>query len=459
MKKTLVLILCFALICTLGLAACGQSSSSSTTEAQKPAENAAPAPAAPATTTENAAPVASEEPVMLNMMTHVNYEGIGAIIEAFEEKYPNIKVNWEIGQQVDTGIYTAVLAEKDCPDIVMLGSGATRIAPLAEAGLIENLDPYYESRGWAQHINQDIIDSLKIANGSAYEVSCGMDVFTIKYYKSDFEALGLQPPETYDEFIALMQALKDAGNVPMELGVADGVMGGHIASAMWNAIFGREGVGDMLFGDTDYTSEKSLLAISEIKKMYDNGFINKNCTEITYAEAASVFAAHGASCVLCLQGYLDQFVADGLDLNDIGSFVIPSFDADRDSTPIAGLAQCWVLPTNATNKEAALTWLDFVTSDDYIDACIKYEDRGTWNLGIGAVTPSDPSILDGIGHPLVRAAYQSLADGFGYNCSPYFPGNVKTVCFESMQNLFAGVYSPEDVVNALQAAKDEYLAG
>lgn len=457
MKKALALVLCIVLVLSL-FVGCAK------TETETPKEEAPKAETPKEETSKEETPAesseeTSEETVTLNMMTHVNYEGIGAIIEAFEKKYPNIKVNWEIGQHVDTGIYTAVLAEKDCPDIVMLGSGATRIAPLAEAGLIENLDPYYEERGWADHINPDIISSLKIANGSAYEVSCGMDVFTVKYYKDDFKALGLSEPKTYDEFIDLLQKLKDAGNVPMELGVADGVMGGHLISSMWNAIMGKEEVGNMLFNDVDYTCDDSLLAVSEIKKLYDNGYINSNCTEITYAEAASVFAAHGASTVICLQGFLDQFVADGLDLNNIGSFVIPSFDADRKSTPIAGLGQCWVLPTNATNKDAALKFLDFVTSDDYIRACIDYEDRGTWTLGIGAVTPTDASILDGIDHPLVKAAYQSLEDGFGYNCSPYFPGNVKSVCFEAMQNLFAGVYSAEDVVNACQAAKDEYLAG
>lgn len=400
--------------------------------------------------------VAAEEVITLDIVTHVQYDFLEKLWPYFEAKYPNIKINAQPGQGVDTGVYTALLASEDCPDMVMLGTGASRIPPLYDAGLIEDLTGYYEERGWSERVSPTTLDSLKrIDNGRLLEVSNGMDVFTFKYFISDFEELDLTTPTTYAEFKDILKVLKENGKVPLMTGAMSTTSLGHLYSTFLQSICGYEMVTDLIYGDKAWTDPEPLLAAQEFNSLMQDGYLNANCVALTYPEAAALFASGGASMLLSLQGYLDKYVDDGLDMSNIGSFSLPAYDESQPTMPAAGFAQCWVLPTNAKDKEAALTFLDWVLSDDYTMALNELADIGGWDPGIGASVPSDPSVLASIDHPLVREALAALSTGTGYNLSPYLAGNVKTVMFEELQNMLMGLTTPEELVQKMQDAKLE----
>ena len=394
---------------------------------------------------------------VLNVAAHLQYDFLPEALDAFKQAHPEYsEVNLTVGQHIDSGVYAAMLQADDCPDLLLVGSGASRIMPLAEAGLIMDLTDIYMERGWDKRVLQSTMDTLKLtSNDHIYEVSMGMDVFTFKYFKSEFEELGLNVPTTYEEYLTLLQALKDAGRTPVGVGVMDNVMGGHMVSAFWQAFCGSDYVRDMMYNDVAFNDAASVKAVEELRNFVDQGFINKNCMGLKLIEATAAFSTKQMSSFLCSQAFLDQFAQEGLDINDIGSFVIPSVDPSKPSLPIAGLAQCWVVPSNSKNVEGALAFLDYFLSDEYVKVAIELEDKGSWNTGIAACIVTDKSILDTIHHPIVKDAYRLLEEGYGFNCSPYLTGNLKTIYFESMQNVFAGVYTPQQAMDEMQRAKEE----
>jgi raffinose/stachyose/melibiose transport system substrate-binding protein len=398
----------------------------------------------------------SEEPVeevTLDIMLHLAVSYMDDLVADFESKNPGIKVNYKTGQHVDKGIYSTVLQAEDVPDICLLGSGAGRIMPLANAGLLEDLTDAYEERGWVDTVVPSILETLKkTSGGKVYEVSNGMDVFTILYHKDIFKELGLTPPDTYDGFVDMLKTIKDSGQLPLVVGVKDGVMGGHMISSFWQAFCGRDFVTGLLFGDESFADPKSIEAAEALNELVEKGYINNDCTALNYTEASAIFAAKNAACFLTFQSYLDQFVEDGsVDLEKVGSMVIPSSDPSRPSIPIAGLSQCWVMASNSKNREAAYKWLDYIESEDYVG---KLAEIGGWFCGIGNIKIDDVDALN-IEHPIVKAAFEILQEGgAGYNCSPYLVGNLKSVYFESMQNMFGGSMTPEEAMQNMQNAKE-----
>ena len=85
----------------------------------------------------------AEEPVSeIQVLTYDN-DFFDDVIADFESKNPDIKVIRKLGQGIDTGATVAMLSSDDAPDVLLVNSGPGRVLPLAQAGLLEDLTPYY----------------------------------------------------------------------------------------------------------------------------------------------------------------------------------------------------------------------------------------------------------------------------------------------------------------------------
>ena len=89
---------------------------------------------------------APEENKHLEIMTYDD-DFWQRFVDDFCEKNPGYTVERKLSQAVDTGAIQATLSADDAPDILMVNSGPGRVLPLAQAGMLEDLTPYYEERG------------------------------------------------------------------------------------------------------------------------------------------------------------------------------------------------------------------------------------------------------------------------------------------------------------------------
>src|SRR5690606_22978599 len=82
---------------------------------------------------------------------------------------------------------------------------------LVSSGRVKELSEFYaENADWAKDIMPAQIDGFKVGDG-VYGVPMTIDGKAFFYNKAIFEKHGLQPPNTTDEFIALMDQLKALG--------------------------------------------------------------------------------------------------------------------------------------------------------------------------------------------------------------------------------------------------------
>ncbi len=246
MKKTLfVLLLVLAMI---ALVACGaQEAAQDAVEdtaalEETVAEEAAPESGeAEAEVAEEAAPEASEEeaapaeePVVLTVVTHET-EVLDAafwneVIDAvLAEMDANIEVEWS--STADRDAYAKQLAATDqFPDIPW----AVTVADFAEAGLLMPYDQDYLDENF-------ILPNASKINGEAWAPPVGAQLIPLVFYNmAIFEEVGIEVPTTWDEFLAVSQALVDAGYVPMQM----------CAAEPWCASFPGVGlVSQNVFGD------------------------------------------------------------------------------------------------------------------------------------------------------------------------------------------------------------------
>ncbi len=222
MKRRMLAGLLVSAMTMTTLAGCGGGSQDSGTTAA-PAETTAAATTAAAGGSETTAAETSAEAggeSIVSAPTELTYifadgdEGAKAamneIVNRFNEAYPDITVTIEPG---NGGAYSEFLKTKDSvgefPDIMEMRDTAMYV----RAGKLEPL---------SEEIQSLFLNTMKF-DGKVYAVPLGGENTNgIIYNKKYFDENGFTEPATYDEFIALCQAIKDKGDMaPLVVGGQD----------------------------------------------------------------------------------------------------------------------------------------------------------------------------------------------------------------------------------------------
>jgi len=120
-------------------------------------------------------------------------------IPAFEARYPDIKVELQLG---NWGVETVSVryAGGAAPDVIQLGSGIA-----SYEGMLLNLNPFTE--GWRRDLNDfppGAIEAVTV-NGEIQAIPFALTTRTLTYRKDFFSQSGLdpeRPPTTWDELVA-----------------------------------------------------------------------------------------------------------------------------------------------------------------------------------------------------------------------------------------------------------------
>jgi alpha-glucoside transport system substrate-binding protein len=143
-------------------------------------------------------------------------ENFQAVIDSFNELYPNVTVNYTSGGDNLAPLLSTAVQGGNPPDI----------ACIAQPGLMAD----FVSQGALQSIDDlrpEIVDNFGEAvadvgaiDGTQYAILWkGSNKATIWYNVADFEEAGVEPPETWDELNEVASTLKAAGITPYSVGV------------------------------------------------------------------------------------------------------------------------------------------------------------------------------------------------------------------------------------------------
>ncbi|MET0885751.1 MAG: extracellular solute-binding protein, partial [Mycetocola sp.] len=140
------------------------------------------------------------------------------IIKDFEAENPDIKVVQNQVADADTAIRTR-LVKNDVPDVITL-NGNGGLGQLMRAGVFHDFtgDPLLDRINPAV---QDILADIGFAAGEVNALGYVNNADGVIYNREIFEEQGLEPPETWDEFIAVCDQLEAAGIPPFFGTLAD----------------------------------------------------------------------------------------------------------------------------------------------------------------------------------------------------------------------------------------------
>src|SRR5215210_1118321 len=208
-----------------------------------------------------------------------------AIADAYTADHPNVTIKITVLENEAFKTKLSTTAAGDYPDLFQSWGGGI-MADQADAGLLKDITT--DIADWKDTINPGAM-SIYAYNGKQYGVPWDMGMIGFWYNKALFEQAGITaPPANWDEYLAAIQKLKDAGIEPLAIAGKDKWPSMHL----WTYLVLRIGGGDALsqmIQSKDWNTDACTKAGEEVLKLnalnpYQAGYKSADYN----AEAAAV---------------------------------------------------------------------------------------------------------------------------------------------------------------------------
>ena len=386
MKKKLVsIILCGVLGASLFAAGCGSDSSSSdtTTDTSTTTE-----------TSDSGDVDYSDVTLTILIDTDTTDAGILAVTEAYTALTGmQFEFEYRVGGDEGDNIVKTKLSSGDMADLMIYNSGA----------LLSALNPseyLYDFSG-----DSDIIDRLDetylstvTIDGATYGIPLSSSqAGAVMYNKTVFEEYGLEVPETWDEFIEVIETLQDAGE--------NALIGSFSDSWTTQVIFLGDNA-NVIAQDPDFATNLTAgedtyagneYALRSFEKMAElNQYYNSDYLSTSYDDACDMIVNGDGVMWICLtQALSNIYELYGDEVNNIGVFAIPADDAE-DTNLTTWMPSSIYLNNTCENIDAAIDFLEYYISDDGLDVYTE------------TILPDGPYCING--YELPDNAYTGVAE-------------------------------------------------
>ena len=143
-------------------------------------------------------------------------ESFQAVIDDFEEKYPNVSVKYTSGGDNLAPLLSTAVEGGNPPTIAAIGQPGL-MADFAQQNAIKPIDDLRDQI--VDAFGEDVADAGAV-DGTQYGVMYkGANKSTVWYNVATFEEAGVEPPETWDDLTQARDTIKAAGITPYSVGV------------------------------------------------------------------------------------------------------------------------------------------------------------------------------------------------------------------------------------------------
>lgn len=240
------------------------------------------------------------------------------VIERTSEKVPGVTIEKivapsaeqrnEYARQLDT--------TGELPDIMV----AIDPVGLAESGSLAAFDE--------DELSEWVDPQANSFDGTIYQLPTNSQTWQVYYDKAAFEKAGItEPPQTWDEMLSDVDALKAAGITPFVLGAGapDGLAPRWtFAQLMANEVYAKnpEWLAELVSGKTDFSDPLFVEAATKLQQLVADD--NVDNLSATYAEAEQAFLAGGGA--MYPMGSWFPAAPDEAQQSKIGVFPMPTED-------------------------------------------------------------------------------------------------------------------------------------
>jgi len=379
------------------------------------------------------------------------------IADAYMARNPNVNIEITVLENEAFKARLVTVMQADDPPDIFRSWGGGVLWQYADAGLTRNIAPELEGE-WKDSFSAKSALELYGQNGEYYGVPYTWGAVGLWYNKALFEKAGLDPenpPATWTDFLAAVQALKDSGVAPIAVGEADRWPG----QFWWIYTAIREGGQDAFLKaytrEGAFTDEPFIKAGEALKALVDLKPFPEGYMGMNYGDAQTQMLNQTAA--MELMGQWAPGAYNGTDPDkyavlgpQLGWFPFPVIEGGAGNpTDVLGGGDGWAVGKNAPDE--AVDFLKFLTNAENQ----KIEAQSVLST-IPTVTAAEEVITDPMLLQVLKA--RNEAPYFQLYYDQFLPPACATAVLDATEGLFAGTLSPEDAAATLEDAAAMELA-
>ena len=344
-----------------------------------------------------------------------------------------------------------VMQSGDPPDLFQSWGGGV-MWNFAEAGLLRDITPELaaDDGAWQNSFTTQAALNLYAYNGAYYGVPWNFGAVGIWYNTRLFAEAGIENvPTTWDEFLTVVQQLKDAGITPIALGERE-KWPGHFwwvylairagGQAAFENAYTREGT----FADAPFVQAGELLQQLIALEPFQEGYLGSG-----YGDAAALMGNGVAAMELMGQWAPGVQIGnsesgEGLPEGELGWFPFPMVDGGAgNASDVLGGGDGIAVGVNASPE--AVDFLRYITTPENQ---VRFVELGT------GVIPTVAGAEESVTDPLLQGVLAARNDAEYYQLyyDQFLPPSIAQAVLDAVEGLFVGTLTPADAAQAIEDA-------
>jgi len=284
-----------------------------------------------------------------------------ATVQMFMEENPDIEViHSTIAHEDFKQAIRAYLTASTPPDVMTWFAG-NRARFFIDNGLIMDISDLWESEGWNESYPKGF-RAMSSVDDKQYFLPTSWYWWAVYYRPSIFDELGLTPPETWEEFLAVCDTLKENGYTPLAIGTKY-----RWTAAAWfdylnMRVNGPEFHINLMLGKEKYDDPRVLEVFKYWRVLLDNGYFLEDAAAYSWSEALEPMIK-GEAAMYLMGDFIRDSLPDDVE-EDIDFFRFPIIDP---AVPVGEDAPTdgFFIAANSQHPDAAKKFLAFLGSVEY----------------------------------------------------------------------------------------------
>lgn len=331
----------------------------------------------------------------------------------------------------------------DPPDLFQSWGGGP-LWQYANAGLVRDISAELEG-AWYDSFSAKSAVEMFAYNGKYYGVPWTWGAVGMWYNKALFEKAGLDPdnpPQTWDELLSAVEALKAAGITPIALGEGDKWPGHFWWVYLAIRCGGEEAFVDAYTRKGSFTDDAFVCAGEKLNELIDLEPFQEGYLGLGYGDQAGAMGDGLAAMELMGHWAPGAHVGNSESAGEalagnLGFFAFPTWEGAHDG--MLGGGDGFAVGKNA--PDATIDFLRYITSAE-----VQRGGAAIWI--IPTVGEAEDAIVDPLLQQVLVMRNEATYAQVYYD--QFLPPAVGRAVLDAVEGLFAGQYSPEEVAEIIE---------
>ena len=293
-----------------------------------------------------------------------NKDILQKLVDKFNETHEDVTI--KITAPADAGtVLKTRMAKNDMPDIVAMG-GDNNYTEVESAGMLVDLSGEDYISTVQESYLQMVYDVNKDKEEKAYGVPYATNASGVIYNVDKFEEYGIEIPKTWDEFIAVIEKLQDAGEQPLLMTYKDA----WTSLAPWNSMAAdlapENFADDRKAGKTTFVGTHEEIAEKYLTLL---DYAQDDYMGLSYDDGNKKFANGDAVMIINGNWAISQYRNANPDVK-VNMFALPSSNDESQNKVTSGVDVLLGVSKNSSNVDAAKDFVSFMMEKENIQTYI-----------------------------------------------------------------------------------------